>query len=91
MQPGDRVWLEITQENEIAGYLKDQVLTRTDLGFIGDGPNAEYFFQRQENVSINAARFVEKFDPYSIVHTTDLFHDEACRQIVEAYRQKSRV
>lgn len=91
VQPGDRVWLEITQEEEIAGYLKDQVITRTDLGFISDGPEVGPFFQPKDNVSINADRFVEEFDPYSIINTTDLFHDEACRHIDENHRQKSRV
>jgi hypothetical protein len=44
VQPGDRVWLEIAQEEEIAGYLKDQIITRTDLGFISDGPDVGLFF-----------------------------------------------
>lgn len=91
VQPGDRVWLEITQEVEIAGYLKDQVITRTDLGFISDGPDVGLFFQPKDSVSINADRFVEEFDPYSISNTTDLFHDEACRQIEEDHRQKSGI
>jgi hypothetical protein len=31
------VWLEITQEPEVAGYLKDQTIKRSDLAFITDG------------------------------------------------------
>ena len=27
VQPGDRVWLEITEEKMVAGYLRDQVIT----------------------------------------------------------------
>ncbi|MFP3656793.1 hypothetical protein, partial [Burkholderia sp. SIMBA_052] len=33
--PG-RVWLEITTEEESAGYLVDQTIQRTDLAFIAD-------------------------------------------------------
>lgn len=81
VQPGDRVWLEVTQEEEIAGYLRDQKITRTDLGFISDGPHKGSFFDPKESVSVNGDRFVDDLDPYSIINTTDIFHEEACKQI----------
>jgi len=42
--PG-RVWLEITTEEESAGYLVDQIIQRTDLAFIADMD--ESFFGRK--------------------------------------------
>ena len=81
--PG-RVWLEITNEKEIAGYLVDQTIQRTDLAFIADTDEA--FFRPEDDVSLNANKLVNNFDEYSIVMTTDLFHDEACQQIVRSYQ-----
>jgi len=91
VQPGDRVWLEITQERELAGYLKDQVITRTDLGFISDGPYSETLFRPTDSTSMNADRFVDEFDSYSIIHTTDLFHKKACKRIEDDYRSTSGI
>jgi hypothetical protein len=89
VQPKDRVWLEITTEGEVAGYLKDQIIKRSDLAFISDGAgeNVEdlLFFDPQRPVSENALRFVEDFDAYSIIHTTDLFNEQACNVIQEQY------
>lgn len=40
-QTSDRVYLEVTQDEYIAGYLKDQYIRRTDLGFIINGYDPE--------------------------------------------------
>lgn len=85
VQPQDRVWLEITQEEEIAGYLKDQKITRTDLAFISGGEDDSHLFRPEDGVRENARKFVEDFDPYSIIMTTDLFHDKACNEINEKF------
>lgn len=78
VQVKNRVWLEITEEEEIGGYLIDQTIKRTDLGFTGvDGED----FSPLDPVTENANKFVERYDPYSIIMTTDLFHDDACREI----------
>jgi T5orf172 domain len=87
VQPGDRVWLEVTEEKEIAGYLRDQTISRTDLGFISNGPYESPFFNPRDGVSINANRFVEEFDEYSIIHTTDIFHEKACAQIAAKHER----
>jgi hypothetical protein len=71
VQPQDRVWLEITQEEETAGYLKDQKITRTDLAFISDGKYD--MFRPKDDVRENARKFVEDFDPYSIIWTVQSF------------------
>ena len=81
--PG-RVWLEITTEKETAGYLVDQTIQRTDLAFIADTDEA--FFRPEDDISLNANKLVNNYDVYSIVMTTDLFHDEACQQIVRSYQ-----
>lgn len=59
-QTYERVYLEITIDKNIADYLKDQYIYRTDLGFIGDP-----IFDYNDNVSINAEKFLD-FDLYSL-------------------------
>jgi hypothetical protein len=81
VQTNDHVWLEITREDEIAGYLKDQTIKRSDLAFITGGNYGENLFPPSDTVTENAQRFTEKFDPYSIIMTTDLFHEAACHEI----------
>ncbi|MBL1175846.1 GIY-YIG nuclease family protein [Pantanalinema sp. GBBB05] len=83
VQPQSRVWLEITQEEELAGYLKNQTITRTDLGFISDDVCGNNLFCPEDDVRENARKFVEDFSPYSIKITTDLFHDSAWEEIKE--------
>ena len=77
------VWLKITTEKEIAGYLVDQIIQRTDLAFIVDTDEA--FFRSEDDVRLNANKLVNDYDIYSIVMTTDLFHDYACQQITRAH------
>lgn len=90
VQPGDRVWLEITEET--LGCLKNQVIKRTDLGFISSEPyEEEEYFDPSEDASTNANKFVDDFDPYSIAMITDLFHEEACRKIIALESQSFRV
>ena len=86
VQPKDRVWLEITQERESAGYLVDQTIKRSDLGFITDGDEEErLFFSPDEDVLVNAEKFVNDFCPFSIINTTDLFHEEGASEVNEKY------
>lgn len=73
VQVPERVWLEITEEEEIGGYLKDQVIRRTDLAFISD--DQVPFLRPDDDVQINARKFVDELDAYSIVVTTRLFND----------------
>ncbi|KVE69198.1 GIY-YIG nuclease family protein [Burkholderia vietnamiensis] len=85
--PG-RVWLEITTEEERAGYLVDQIVRRTDLAFIAD--TDEPFFRPEDEVRLNSEKLVSDYDTYSIVTTTDLFHDEACRHIEREHHAERR-
>jgi hypothetical protein len=79
VQTHERVWLEITEEKEIGGYLVDQSIKRTDLAFCVDCDSI--FFSPKVPVSVNAAKFIKMWAPYNIIMTTDLFHHDACIEI----------
>ncbi|WP_374328854.1 GIY-YIG nuclease family protein [Azonexus sp.] len=81
VQTQERVWLEITEEEEKAGYLVDQTIKRSDLAFCSGDTYESKYFSPADSVSKNSAKFVDTWDPYSIIMATDLFHDDACRQI----------
>ncbi len=81
VQTNERVWLEILEEREIAGYLKDQIIKRTDLGFISGDEHENTFFDCKVSVVENARKFIEEFGPISIINTTDLFDEAANREI----------
>lgn len=83
VQMSGYVWLEITTEEEKAGYLVNQTIQRTDLEFISDKDGQ--FFRQEDDVRSNANKLVNDYDVYSIVMTTALFHEEACQQIATAY------
>jgi hypothetical protein len=59
--------------------LKDEVVERTDLGFISDGDCDMFLASR--NPEDNARLFVHQLDEYSMFHCTDLFTHEACIEI----------
>ena len=78
VQTQERVWLEITVEKMITWDLVDQAISRSDLAFCGRLGDDLGFFPPSNPVNENATKFVDTWDPYSIVHTTDLFHSDAC-------------
>ncbi len=86
VQTDERVWLEITREEEVAGYLRDQTIKRSDLAFICGG-HGKNLFRPDNSVTENARKFTEEFDPYSIIMTTDLFHEAACHEVDEKLNQ----
>ncbi|WP_298199752.1 hypothetical protein, partial [Desulfosporosinus sp.] len=62
----ERVYLEFTKNEYIADYLKDQHITRRDLGFIIEDTDIdEKTFNSDWPVSTNVAKFLE-LDDYSI-------------------------
>lgn len=81
VQTQERVWLEITREEEIGSFLVDQIIKRSDLAFCSGDTHATKYFCPTDPASTNSDKFVETWDPYSIIMTTDLFHDAACREI----------
>lgn len=86
VQVPNRVWLEVAEEEEVAGYLKDQRVRRTDLAFIVD--TDELYFRPQDDVQLNASKFVGEFHPYSIIMTTDLFTEQACDEVSRLHNHK---
>lgn len=87
VQSEERVWLEITTEDKKGDYLKDQIIKRSDLAFILEN-DEELTFKPEDNIQINADKFVNEFDPYSIIMTTDLFHEKACRDIADKFESE---
>jgi phage anti-repressor protein len=88
VQSEDRVWLEINKEKEIAGYLVDQIIHRTDLGFIIDGSENDSFSSK-DDISINIRKFIDEYDAYSIAMTTDLFSEDASNNIVKIHKTEN--
>jgi hypothetical protein len=87
VQVPERVWLEITEEEVIGGDLRDQVIRRSDLAFISGGHDSrDSFFRPQDDVQLNARKFVDEFDAVSIIHTTHLFHEKAAKEIDRLHR-----
>lgn len=81
------VWLEITTEEKKGGYLVDQTIKRSDLAFIREG-DEDLTFKPEDNIEINADKFVNEFEPYSIIMTTDLFHEKACDDIADKFQKE---
>jgi len=63
-QDEERVYFEFTRDKYIANYLKNQTITRTDLGFIVEGYE-EKMFNSQEHINTNVSKFLE-LDDWSI-------------------------
>ncbi|MDO9007105.1 MAG: GIY-YIG nuclease family protein [Thiobacillus sp.] len=59
--------------------LRDEVIERTDLGFIVD--EDDEMFPSTRNPEDNARLFVHQLDEYSMIHCTDLFTQDACEKI----------
>jgi hypothetical protein len=83
VQTPERVWLEVTEEEEIAGCLVNQTIHRSDLAFIVDGDYSDAMFLAGDDVSFNTDKFVSELDPYSLINTTDIFNDDAFKEIQE--------
>lgn len=81
VQTHERVWLEVTKEIEVGQYLKDQIITRTDLAFIHDSVRDGDWFLPGRSVVESAARFTEELDAYSLLAVTDIFNKEASDEI----------
>lgn len=64
----------------------DQIVERTDLSFIVTGGNDEsLYFPPTNSVYENANKFINVFDPYSIINCTGLFTNEAASKVAEEY------
>lgn len=65
--------------------LRDEIIERTDLGFISNG--ASEMFLASRNTEDNARLFVHQLDEYSMIHCTDLFTHEACVEIAQRHER----
>jgi len=68
IQTSERVYLETTEDELIAGYLKNQTIRRQDLAFIVDGEEDGVMFDPNDSVQTNAKKFVDDMDPWSLLH-----------------------
>lgn len=67
------------------GFVKDQLITRTDLSFISEG-RGEDMFNFSYTVKENAQKFI-LLDSYSIINCfDDLFTEEATQKVAEKYK-----
>lgn len=86
VQTKDDVYLEVVESKILEDGLEKQTISRDNLGFIiEDDETEELFFRPEDQVEVNARKFINDFSPYSIVNTTDLFHRDACEQISKKY------
>jgi len=92
VQSKDEVWLETKELEIVEGGLEKYTINRISLDFIkdvdedADGDEVEkLFFDPEDSIENNARKFIEELTPYSIINTTDLFHEEACEKISRKY------
>ncbi|KUO78949.1 MAG: hypothetical protein APF81_22125 [Desulfosporosinus sp. BRH_c37] len=88
----DRVYLEVTQDKYIAGYLKDQYIRRTDLGFvINDYDHDDKAFKPNEPINKNVEEFLASGFSTIAVCSDNLFtkeaEDEMYNKQLEEYEQ----
>lgn len=65
-QDGERVYFEFTKDEYIADYLKNQIITRTDLGFIVNG-GEDRMFNPKDQIRVNVDKFLD-LDDYSMLN-----------------------
>lgn len=88
VQTKEDVYLETTEIQTVEGGFEKQTVKRIDLSFITDGEdyeNEEMFFNPKDPIEKNVMKFINELSPYSIINTTDLFHEEACEKISKKY------
>ncbi|MED2973213.1 GIY-YIG nuclease family protein [Fictibacillus sp. B-59209] len=78
-QTEERVSLEVTTDNTLGGYLLDQVIRRTDLGFISDGYNMNSFFNPNDSIQVNVDKFLNCSPATHVVSQDSLFTKEGAK------------
>jgi len=88
-QTKDRCYLEIVSTEVVGGYLHNETITRTDLGFISDDVDSEMtlFFNPENSLLQSSNKFVNEFDEISIINCTDLFSEESSTEIYDAWNK----
>lgn len=86
-QTAKRCYLEVTTEKEIAGYLLDQVIERTDLAFI-HLDRYRKLFRPEISLEENTKLFLDKLD--SNCEVLDLFTEEGRTAIMKNVEESFR-
>lgn len=88
-QYDDEVFLETIELRVLESGLEKYTTTRINTNFITDFDETMdeplLFLDPNNDVETNVMKFVEEMDPYSIINTTDLFHDKASDLINKRY------
>lgn len=87
IQSEDTVWLESVESITTEDGFEKQTIKKIDLSFIADciEEEEELYFSPANLIENNARKFINEFSPYSIINTTDLFHDDASDKISRRY------
>jgi len=88
-QSEETVWLESVESIKTEDGFEKQTVKKIDLSFITDADGIEeeeeLYFSPSDLIESNARKFINEFSPYSIINTTDLFHDDASHKISRKY------
>lgn len=88
-QSEETVWLESVESIKTEDGFEKQTVKKIDLSFITDADGfeeeEELYFSPADLIENNARKFINEFSPYSIINTTDLFHDDASDKISRRY------
>lgn len=81
-QDDERVYFEYTRDKYIADYLKDQIITRTDLGFIVEN-DGDKMFNAKKHINFNVNKFLE-LDDYSMLNCVgEIFTDDWVEKVIK--------
>ncbi len=88
-QSNDDVWLETLSLIIIKdkGWT-NETIHRINLDFIVEDiveDNDIAMFNPNDNIEVNASKFINDLSPYSLINTTDLFTDKASDVICKKY------
>lgn len=85
VQKNGKVFLETVLHKE-RGDLEDEVITLTDLSFISDDiEGQQLFFSPDKTAEENTKRFLDEFDPISIINCTELLKLECYKEIASVF------
>lgn len=85
----DEVFLEVIELEVLDSGLEKYSTSRINTDFITEFDETMdeplLFLDPKDDITVNVMKFVEEMDPYSIINTTDLFHDRASDLISKKY------
>ena len=85
----EAVWLEYIKIEMTEDGFEKRTRNTMNLDFITadseDGETQIPFFNAKDPIETNVKKFIHELGPYSIVNTTDLFHEDARSLIFKRY------